>query len=205
MRYIGGFLLFLSLVACSPRGQILALNKVDVQPFIDLRVQESIMLSFPQNLSQADFKAVRESMITGVRMRGFQDILDIDEHDFDLKAAQINDFSLERNIQRLYDNLGVSYFLDMQVVSRKPSRNSGLGSQLQYREAMAAPFAGSPGMIPEPEHRTITRYTLYQTNGVIPLASMEVMSRHLQNNQLDARVVRQELEALFQQIFMAVN
>ncbi|MGY6523056.1 MAG: hypothetical protein ACXIUD_15090 [Mongoliitalea sp.] len=205
MKYVGIWIVLVSLVSCSPRGQILALNKVDVQPFIDLRIQESIMLSFPQNLSPTDFKAVRESMITGVRMRGFQDILDIDEHDFDLKAAQINDFSLERNIQRLHDNLGVSYFLDMQVVSRKPSRNSGLGAQLQHREAMAAPFAGSPGLIPEPEHRTLTRYTLYQTNGVIPLASMEVMSRHLQNNQLDARVVRQEVEALFQQIFIAVN
>ncbi|MFC0655710.1 hypothetical protein [Mongoliitalea lutea] len=205
MRYIVGFLFIVNLVACTPRGQILALNKVDVQPFIDLRIQESIMLSFPQNLSQSDFKAVRESMIAAVRMRGFQDILDIDEHDFELKAALINDFSLKRNIQRLNDNLGVSYYLEMQVVNRKPARFSGLGSQLQYNEAMGAPFAGSPGLIPDPEHLTWTKYTLYQTDGAIPLASIEVKSKHFQNNQLDARVVRKEVEALFQQIFMAVN
>lgn len=204
MKYLGVFLV-LALVSCTPRGQMLALNKVDVQSFVDLRVNESILLGFPTNLSQGDFKAVRESMIAAVRMRGFQDILDIDEHDFELKSALINDFSVKRNIQRLHDNLGVSYFLEMQVVNRKPSRFSGLGSQLQYNEALGAPFAGSPGLIPDPEHLTWTRYTLYQTNGAIPLASIEVKSKHFQNNQLDARVVRQEVEALFQQIFKAVN
>lgn len=205
MKYLGVFLLLLALVSCTPRGQMLALNQVEVQPFIDLKVQESILVNFPQNLPQNDFKAVRESLISGVRMRGFRDVLDTDEHDFDLKAAQINDFSLDRNIQRLHDNLGVAYFLDMQIISRKPSRSSGLGAQLQYRESMNAPFAGSPGLFPDPEHRTITRYTLYQTDGVIPLATVEVLSRHLQNNQLDAKVIRQEVEALFQQIFMSVN
>lgn len=35
-RYIGVLLLFLSLVSCSPRGQILTLSQVDVKPFIDL-------------------------------------------------------------------------------------------------------------------------------------------------------------------------
>lgn len=200
-------LLFIAvcLISCTPRGRIITMNHVEIQPFLYLSTQEAILLSFPQNLSQADFKTVRASMIEGARMRGFIDVLDIDEHDYELRAAQINDFSLDRNIQRLYDNLGVGYLLDMQIISRKPFRVSGLSSQLLYRELQAPNFAGSPGLMTETEHQTIIKYTLYQTDGAVPVATMEVLSSHLQNNRLDNRVLRKELEMFFYQIFAAVQ
>jgi hypothetical protein len=194
--------LFFVAVSCSPRGQILAIQKVEVEPFVDLNLSEIILINFPQKeLNQRDYNSVLESMRMAVRQRGFQEIWDIDENEIELKANGVNDFSLKRNIQRLNDNLGIRYFLEMEILNRKPFKISGLGSQLQYREMMA-PNSGGLGIGSGSEHRSLTRYSLYQTNGAILLAQLEISSRHLDNNNLDAKVIQKEVEALFQQIFI---
>lgn len=194
--------LFFVAVSCSPKGQILAIQKVEVEPFVDLNLSEIILINLPQKaLNQKDYNSVLESMRMAVRQRGFQEIWDIDENEFELKANGVNDFSLKRNIQRLNDNLGISYFLEMEIINRKPFRISGLGSKLQYREMMAPYSGGSPGFGIGSEHRSVSRYSLYQTNGAILLAQLEISSRHLENNYLDPKVIQKEVEALFQQIF----
>ena len=194
--------LFYVFVSCSPRGQILSIQKVEVEPFADLNLSEIILINLPQKeLNQKDYYAVLESMRIAVRQRGFLEVWDIDENEIELRANGVNDFSLKRNIQRLNDNLGINYFLEMEILNRKPFKISGLGSQLQYREMMAPNLPGGLGFGSGSEHRTLTRYSLYQTDGAILLAQLEISSRHLENNNLDPKVIKKEVEALFYQIF----
>lgn len=200
LLFLGLFFVFFS---CSPRGQIIAIQKVKVEPFVDLNLSEIILINLPQKeLNQRDYNSVLGSMRMAVRQRGFQEVWDIDENELDLRANGVNDFSLKRNIQRLYDNLGISYFLEMEILNRKPFKISGLGAQLQYRETMDPNSRGSLGLGSGSEHRSLTRYSLYQTDGAILLAQLEISSRHLENNNLDAKVIQKEVEALFQQIFI---
>lgn len=194
---------FYVLVSCSPGGHIIAIQKVEVAPFVDFNLSEIILISFSQKgLNQKDYMTVLESMRMAVRQRGFQDIWDIDENEIELKANGVNDFTLKRNIQRLNDNLGVSYYLEMEILNRKPFKISNLTTQLQYREMMDPNSRGGLGLGSGSEHITLTRYTLYRTDGAILLANLEISSRHLDNNYLDSKVIQKEVEAVFQQIFI---
>lgn len=201
MKKLLFLVLFFLFFSCSPRGHIKAIEKIEVEPFVDLILSEIIFINFPsKELSQKDYNSVLESMKMAVQQRGFQEIWDIDENEIELIANGVNDFSLKRNIQRLNDNLGISYFLEMEILERKPFKINALVTQLQYRE-MTDPYAGA-GLGLCSEHNLLTRYSLYQTDGAILLAQLEVSSRHLDNNSLDPKVVQKEVEALFQQILM---
>jgi hypothetical protein len=195
------FLVFL-VVSCSPRGQIIAIQKVEVEPFVDLNLSEIILINFPQKqLNQKDYYSVLGSMRMAVLQRGFQDVWDIDENEIELRANGVHDFSLKRNIQRLNDNLGISYFLEMEILDRKLFKISSLTTQLQYREMMDPNSRGGLGLGSGSEHRSLTRYSLYRTDGAILLAQLEISSRHLENNNLDPKVIQKEVGALFQEIF----
>jgi hypothetical protein len=193
---------FYVLVSCSPGGHIIAIQKVEVEPFVDLNLSEIILINLPQKaLNQKDYNSVLESMRMAVRQRGFQDIWDIDENEIELKANGVNDFTIKRNIQRLNDNLGISYFLEMEILNRKPFKINSLTTQLQYREMMDPNSRGGLGLGSGSEHITLTRYSFYQTDGAILLANLEISSRHLENNNLDPKVIQKEVEAVFQEIF----
>ncbi|PRY87512.1 hypothetical protein [Mongoliibacter ruber] len=196
--------LFFIFFSCSPRGHIKAIEKIEVEPFVDLILSEIILINFPsRELSQKDYNSVLESMRIAVQQRGFHEIWDIDENEMELIANGVNDFSLKRNIQRLNDNLGIGYFLDMEILNRKPFKISPLVTQLQYRELTDPYSMGGLGL--GSEHNLLTRYSLYQTDGAILLAQLEVSSQHLENNSLDPKVIQKEVEALFQHILINGN
>jgi hypothetical protein len=197
-------ILFFTVISCSPRGHIIRINKSEIAPYTHLDLNQRILVNIPQNISQKDYYILMESALLSVQQRGFLEVWDTDEYELELRAAEIADFSLERNIQRLYDNLGVNYFLDIVMISRKPFRYSSLSSQLEYREQMNPNFPNFGGLVSETDHRVITQYTLYQTDGVIKMAEFEVESSHLKNNTLDARVIRREIQEFFNQIYLAV-
>jgi len=197
-------ILFFTAVSCTPRGRIISINKSEIAPYTHLDLNERILVNVPQNVSQRDYRIFLEAASLSVRQRGFLEVWDVDEYELELRASSIADFSLPRNIQRLHDNLGVSYFLDIAIVSRKPFRYSSLSSQVEYREQMIPGFMGSGGLMSETDHRVITLYTLYQTDGAIKMAEFEVESSHLRNNTLDDRVIKREIQEFFNQIYLAV-
>ncbi|MGY6546433.1 hypothetical protein [Arthrospiribacter ruber] len=96
------------------------------------------------------------------------------------------------------DNLGVSYFLEMEILNRKLFKISGLVSQLQYKELTDPYSMGGLGL--GSEHNLLKRYSL--SDGAILLAQMEVSSKHLEDNCLDPKVIQKEVDAFFQQIFI---
>lgn len=190
-------LLFVLLISCSPRGTFLRVNSVQVEPFFQLELDEKILVNIPQDVNQKDYNTFLAAIPIIVKQRGFREVWDTDEYEMELRAGDIADFTLERNIKRLYEHLGVYYFLDVAIVSRKPFRYGSLSSQLEYREQNNPGFVRTRGLGSETDHRVITRYTLYRTDQVLKLAEVIMESTHLQDNTLDQRVIQREVQEFF--------
>jgi hypothetical protein len=55
LLFLGLFYIF---VSCSPRGHIIAIQKVEVEPFVDLNLSEIILINFPQKEVEALFQQI---------------------------------------------------------------------------------------------------------------------------------------------------
>ncbi len=196
---------FFLLMACSNGIRRYQINEVAVNPFtppIDL--DQRIMVNLPQRVSQKDFKTMLEILSAALRSYGFKEVWNNDFHDIELRSVGISDFSTDKNKTTLYEGLGVTYLLDVEILERKPYRYGKLSQLLEYniQQSQDSQFTGGYQQV-RSFHYVTLRYTLYRTDQLDTVAELEVRANHKDDNTLNPKVFERDLKVLFYKIYEA--
>jgi hypothetical protein len=199
------FIAFLSLfTACSNRICRYQINEVAVNPFtppIDLN--QTILVNLPQRVSQKDYRTMLEILPAALRSYGFREVWNSDYHDIELRSVGISDFSTDRNKVSLYEDLGVTYLLDIEILERNPYRYGKLSQLMEYNiKQNQDRFNGGFQQV-RSFHYVTLRYTLYRTDQLDTVAELEVRANHKDDNTLNPKVFERDLKVLFFSIYEA--
>lgn len=175
--------------------------KVEVEPFTWVDNSEKILVQIPRMRDPLEFNLMADIYPSTLRELGFREVWDSAEHELELIGAGVSDYSLKRNIKRLYDELGVYYLLDITLV-RRELFHDGYIKMERWNPLINDYYSDFAFRGYETDHSMFLRYTLYRADNAIKLAEMEVRSFHRFNNKLIPNQFRREIKELFNQIYL---
>lgn len=166
---------------------------------IDL--SEKLMVTLPHGFPQKDYNTFLETLPVELQRYGFNEIWDTDYHEMELKSVGIHDFTTERNQQKLYQDLGVRYLLDLEILDKKPIRISKLGATMRYNEINNnSPFVHSTSWV-EGDYWIITRYKLYDLVHDEVIIEMQIKTSHNINHTINSKALKKDLQKFFEILY----
>ncbi len=190
------------LAGCSSSSNYSKVQQSEVNPFAqELDLAQKILVKLPQNVSQKDYRAFLDNIPQELKSYGFLEVWDTDSHDIELKTAGLTDFTTESKKKSLFENLGVYYLLDIEVVERKPFKYGKLSSQLEYKMQQTPGSGGNVFPNIKSDYWVVLKYTLYQTDYLDKVAQIEIKASHNDDNTLNSRKLRRDINTLFEHIY----
>jgi hypothetical protein len=200
MRFWGFIFIFL-LTACWSNQAPIRIHKVEVEPFTWVDNREKILVQIPRMRDPIEFNMMADIYPSTLKELGFLEVWDSAEHELELISAGVRDYSLERNIRRLYDELGVYYLLDITLVKRQ-LYDDGYYELERWTPLLDGYYTETAYRGYETDHTLYLRYTLYRTDLAVKMAELEVQSYHKHNNRLIPNQFKREIKELFNQIYL---
>ncbi len=193
-------IIFLVISCGKPVRQIVQEVKVNTVEFpIDLG--EVVLVTLPPGFPQKDYNSFLETLPQEIKSYGFLEVWDTDYHEMELKSVGINDFSTERNREKLFTELGVRYLLELEIVDRKYFRSSSLGATMRYNEINNnSPYVGANAW-ENSNYWILTRYKLFDLNQKELLIDMKVRTSHHDNNTVNPKAIKKDIQKLFEYIY----
>jgi hypothetical protein len=194
MRKVFGILLVLALTGCGTgiyQVQNVAVNR-QVKP-LDMR--EAVLIHGLENLPYSEAGMFVENIQRQLRSNGFMETYSTEEIEVELLSAGIPDLSVQRNVDRLYTELGIVYLLQVDVLRRKKAGVSKLS-------ALAAANRGlernnlTMYHYPESKHIVDLQYSLYQVNLSDTVAVYRVRAEHKWDNTFRPGIIRRDIQKL---------
>ena len=195
------FIFILLISGCMSSQVPIQVFKVEVEPFTWVDISEKILVQIPRMKDPIEFNLMADIYPSTLRELGFREVWDSAEHELELIAAGVRDYSLDRNIRRLYHNLGVYYLLDITLVRRELFHDGYIKVE-RWNPLTNDYYSDFTFRGYETDHSLFLRYTLYRTDNAIKLAEMEVRSFHRFNNKLIPNQFRREIIELFNQVYL---
>ena len=118
-----------------------------------------------------------------------------EEIEVELLSAGIRDFTIQRNVDRLYTELGIIYLLQVDIVDR---RKAGRGKLSALSAANREYDRNHVNMYnyPASKHLVDIQYSLYQVDMSDTLAVYRVRAEHKWDNTFLPEVIRRDIQKL---------
>ncbi|MCH7409065.1 hypothetical protein MM239_06645 [Belliella sp. DSM 111904] len=189
-------------VACSKPVQQFVRDARINEMRMPLDRNEIILVTIPSGFSQIDYNTFLEILPRELRSKGFREVWDTDFHELELKSVGIHDFSTNRNLEKLSDELGVRYLLDVEVLDKRHLRVSRLGATMRYNETVQnSPFVGPIGPLDNLNYWLITRYRLYDLSEKLMMVDLTLQTSHLENNTVGQKSLIKDINKVFEFIY----
>lgn len=171
-------------------------HKVKVNPYLGpLDIREAILINGLQGLSYSESELITSNILQQLRSNGFIEAYSSEELEVELLSAGITDFTIQRNVDRLYSELGIVYLLQVDILNR---RKAGRGKLSQLSAANREFERNHVTMYnyPEDMHLVDIQYSLYQTDVSDTLAVYRVNAAHKWDNTFRPRIIRSDIQRL---------
>jgi len=180
-------------------------HKVKLNPNLPpLDIREAILIDGLQGLSYSESDMITSNILQQLRSNGFQDAYSTEELEVELLSAGIRDFSIQRNVDRLYSELGIVYLLQVEILNR---RKAGRGKISQLSAANREFERNHVSMYNYPEnmHLVDIQYSLYQTDIADTLAIYRVHAAHKWDNTFRPKIIRSDIQRLIDFLNLGVT
>jgi len=180
-------------------------HKVKLHPNLSpLDIREAILINGLQGLSYSESDLITTSIQQQLRSNGFQEAYTAEELEVELLSAGITDFSIQRNVDRLYSELGIVYLLQVDILNR---RKAGRGKLSQLAAANREFERNQVYMYnyPESMHLVDIQYSLYQTDISDTLAVYRVHAAHKWDNTFRPKIIRSDIQRLIDFLNLGVT
>ncbi|MCH7403063.1 hypothetical protein ACFOUP_03965 [Belliella kenyensis] len=161
-----------------------------------------ILVTIPAGFPQKDYNTYLETLPKELKTKGFREVWDTDFHELELKSVGIHDFSTVRNKEKLSNELGVRYLLEIEVLAKRYLRVSKLGATMSYNKTIQnSPYVGPIGPLDNLNYWLITRYILYDLEERLVMADLTLQTSHLENNSIGQKSIRKDLNKVFEFVY----
>jgi hypothetical protein len=160
-----------------------------------LDTREVVLINGLKGLSYTETELIISSIQEQLRSNGFMEAYSSEELEVELLSAGITDFSIQRNVDRLYSELGIVYLLQVDILNR---RKAGRGKLSQLSAANREYDRNHVNMYnyPESMHLVDIQYALYQTDLSDTLAVYRVHAAHKWDNTFRPKIIRSDIQRL---------
>jgi len=169
---------------------------INVNPNLhSLDTREAILINGLKGLSYNESDLIISSIQQQLRSNGFMEAYSSEELEVELLSAGITDFTIQRNKDRLYTELGIVYLLQVDIMNR---RKAGRGKLSQLSAANREFDRNQVNMYnyPESMHLVDIQYSLYQTDKADTLAVFRVHDAHKWDNTFRPQIIRRNIQQL---------
>lgn len=169
---------------------------IDVNPNLPpLDIREAVLINGLKGLSYNESDLIISNIQRQLRSNGFIEAYSSEELEVELLSAGITDFSIQRNVDRLYSELGIVYLLQVDILNR---RKAGRGKLSQLSAANREYDRSHVTMYnyPESMHLVDIQYSLYQTDLADTLAVYRVQTVHKWDNTFRPQIIRTNIQRL---------
>ncbi|HSJ67990.1 MAG TPA: hypothetical protein VK921_09965 [Anditalea sp.] len=170
--------------------------RIDVNPNLQpLDSREAVLINGLKGLSYSESELIITNIQEQLRSNGFLETYSSEELEVELLSAGITDFSIQRNVDRLYSELGIVYLLQVDILNR---RKAGRGKLSQLSAANREFDRNHVTMYDSPEsmHLVDIQYSLYQTDLSDTLAVYRVHAAHKWDNTFRPQIIRSNIQRL---------
>jgi len=188
--------LMLIIIGSSCRANYHQEYTIDVNPNLQpLDIREAVLINGLQGLTYSESELIISNIQRQLRSNGFIEAYSSEELEVELLSAGITDFSIQRNVNRLYSELGIVYLLQVDIVNR---RKAGRGKLSQLSAANREFDRNHVTMYnyPESMHLVDIKYSLYQTDLSDTLAVYRVHAAHKWDNTFRPQIIRSNIQRL---------
>jgi len=160
-----------------------------------LDIRETILINMPHGLSYSESELITTNILLQLKSNGFIEAYTSEELEVELLSAGIRDFSIQRNVDRLYSELGIIYLLQVDILNR---RKAGRGKLSQLSAANREFERNHVNFYNYPEnlHLVDIQYSLYQTDISDTLAVYRVHAAHKWDNTFRPKIIRSDIQRL---------
>ncbi|MBS9522446.1 hypothetical protein KIH41_06690 [Litoribacter ruber] len=186
------------LVSCRPGVYHVQRMEVNHQA-APLDISQVMLVNGLNSLPYKEHELFSSTVLRQLRSNGFIDVFSTDELEVELLSAGIRDFSVQRNIDRLYSELGIVYLLQVDIINRKIARTSKLSALSAAGQDVNRRYATlhTPS---ESKHMVDIQYSLYQVDIADTLAVYQVRAEHKWDNSLRPELIRRDVQKLMDQL-----
>jgi hypothetical protein len=169
-----------------------------------LDIREAILISLPQGLSYSESELITTNIQQQLKSNGFIEAYTSEELEVELLSAGITDFSIQRNVDRLYSELGIVYLLQVDILNR---RKAGRGKLSQLSAANREFERNQVNFYHYPEnlHLVDIQYSLFQTDIADTLAVYRVHAAHKWDNTFRPKIIRSDIQRLIDFLNLGVT
>lgn len=169
-----------------------------------LNIHEAVLISGLNKLSFNEYELIATNIQKQLRSNGFLETYSSEELEVELLAAGITDFSIQRNVDRLFSELGIVYLLQVDILNR---RLAGRGKLSQLSAANREFDRNHVSMYnyPESKHLVDIQYSLYQVDVADTLAVYKVHAVHKWDNTFRPELIRSNVQRLIDYCNLGVS
>ncbi|WP_221936626.1 hypothetical protein [Litoribacter populi] len=188
----------LALVFClfSCRSGIYQVQRMEVISMATpLDISQVVLVNGLDGLPYKEHELFSSTVLRQLRSNGFIDVFSSDELEVELLSAGIRDFSIQRNVDRLYSELGIVYLLQVEILNRKKARTNKLSALSAAGQDVDRSFVSlhTPA---ESRHMVDIQYSLYQVDISDTLPVYQVRAEHKWDNSLRPDLIRKDVQKL---------